>query len=386
MPGFVMYYRRPLNSFSAVYSPFESKRFMMMTMGGYWPVIQKLPDGNLGVVTRDSDFHVGQRGRLVFLKSNDGGESWSHAKVVTSGGLDNRNPAFGITKDGEFLVAYIENDRYEDGLNNQRGNRGKGIVPIRITRSTDGGDSWETGIPMVGQGKEAWSGADLVAGPEAYNGSSPFGKMLTSSDGTIFMTYYHTVRSETEEWQEAVFMIKSKDGGHSWVDPVTIAEGFNETSLCDLGSGRIIAVMRESGAGQPGQLGHRDEQATWQSDSFDDGNTWSVPRQITGYMEHPADIVRLNNGKVLLTYGRRSGPFGIQAVLSEDGGETWRDDRKLLLVADGGQDQGYPSTVQRDDGMIVTVYYSSDLKILGMPSARPIGIHGASLIYNLEHI
>ncbi len=97
-----MYYRRPIHCLSGVYRPLPTQRFVMMTMGGYWPVIQKMHNGNLGVVTRDDDFHIGERGRLVFVHSPDGGESWSHAAVIAGEGSDNRNPAFGVTCTGLY--------------------------------------------------------------------------------------------------------------------------------------------------------------------------------------------------------------------------------------------------------------------------------------------
>ena len=55
-----MYFRRPLHNLSGVLRPLPTQRYIMMTMGGYWPVIDKLHNGHLGVVTRDSDFHVGE--------------------------------------------------------------------------------------------------------------------------------------------------------------------------------------------------------------------------------------------------------------------------------------------------------------------------------------
>ena len=45
--------------------------------------------------------------------------------------------------------------------------------------------------------------------------------------------------------------------------------------------------------------------------------------------------------------------------LSRDGGRTWG--REIHLRDDGGgRDVGYPRTVQRPDGKIVTVYYFHD--------------------------
>ena len=78
-------------------------------------------------------------------------------------------------------------------------------------------------------------------------------------------------------------------------------------------------------------------------------------------------------------------PFGIQGMVSHDDGKSWDESNKLLLVADAGIDQGYPSTTQRDDGTLVTVYYSSELD-LRQKKPRPeiLGIHGAAVLYRPE--
>jgi len=385
--GDTMYFKRELPIASGVFRPLETRRFVMITMGGYWPVLQKLPDGHLGVVTRDGDFHIGERGRLVFLTSPDGGESWSHATVVAARGPDNRNPAFGVATDGTLLAAYVVMDRYVDGIWDMGRGRGAGLMPVYIARSEDGGATWARGKPMVGQGQEKWSGAEKIGDARSYNGSSPFGKMITLEDGTILLSYCHSLRfAADEEWIEAAFVIRSHDGGRTWVDAATVAEGFNETSLCDLGGGRLIAVMRAARIGKIGQPGHRDEEATWQAESDDGGYTWGEPQPITGAREHPADIIRLQDGRLLLTYGRRLPPFGIQGMLSRDDGKTWDESNRIMLLGDAGTDQGYPSTVQRDDGTIVTVYYSSELHVPRRPRPEVLGVHGAAVLYRPEDI
>jgi len=52
-------------------------RYLITSLGGYFPVMQKLADGSVAVVARDGDLHIGQRGRLIVVTSSDGGESWS---------------------------------------------------------------------------------------------------------------------------------------------------------------------------------------------------------------------------------------------------------------------------------------------------------------------
>ncbi len=53
-----MSYRRPIHCLSGVYRPLPTQRFVMMTMGGYWPVIQKMHNGNQGSDNRNPAFGV----------------------------------------------------------------------------------------------------------------------------------------------------------------------------------------------------------------------------------------------------------------------------------------------------------------------------------------
>ena len=354
-----MYYRRQLPIMSGVYRPLETRRFVMMTMGGFWPVIQTLPNGHLGVVTRDGAFHIGERGRLVFVTSPDGGESWSHAGVISAVGQDNRNPAFGVAADGTLLAAFIK-ARYVDG---EYDSTTPGEYPLFISRSRDCGATW-TGAEIV----QLPGGGRLEVG-------SPFGKMLKLPDGTMLLPYHFGPTTG------AAWLIRSRDNGRTWVDPVRIAEGpiaYTEPALCHLGDGRLLVILRALHMGQTG---------LWQSDSADNGYTWSEPRSITGSDEHPGDVIRLHDGRLLLTYGRRVPPYGIQGLVSHDDGKTWDESNKILLVGDaGGADTGYPSSIQRDNGAIVTVYYSSVLHVSRRPRPEILGYHGAAVIYRPEDL
>jgi hypothetical protein len=74
---------------------------------------------------------------------------------------------------------------------------------------------------------------------------------------------------------------------------------------------------------------------------------------------NPPHLLRLVDGRLCLTYGQRAKPFGIYARLSSDAGQTWST--PIPLRADGGgRDLGYPRSVQRPDGKVVTVYYFWD--------------------------
>lgn len=93
-------------------------------------------------------------------------------------------------------------------------------------------------------------------------------------------------------------------------------------------------------------------------------------------MQHPAHLLNLADGRILLSYGQRGKhPHfkGIGYRLSADGGHTWSEPAILLeslhpanlpyphsvpptvLHSNGG----YPSCVQIEDGRMVTAWYSS---------------------------
>ena len=57
-----------------------------------------------------------------------------------------------------------------------------------------------------------------------------------------------------------------------------------------------------------------------------------------------------------MTYGHRRAPFGNQARLSADQGRTWSE--PMIISGDGASgDLGYPSTIEFDDGSLLTVWY-----------------------------
>jgi hypothetical protein len=78
---------------------------------------------------------------------------------------------------------------------------------------------------------------------------------------------------------------------------------------------------------------------------------------VTVGAQHPAHLLLLKDGRVLLTYGiRNRGLYGVGARISADDGESWGPPG-LLVDLHGATDGGYPSSVQAIDGTIVTAYY-----------------------------
>lgn len=148
---------------------------------------------------------------------------------------------------------------------------------------------------------------------------------------------------------------RTADGGKSWEMVSWIAPE-------QTGYAIMPSTVRLSGQGLLTTIRYREPNngKSWIDGyySSDNGQSWSsrnrpVPDTGEG---NPPSLIRLQDGRLCLTWGQRKSPFGIRAKLSGDEGRTWSDD--YVLRADGkSRDVGYPRTVQRPDGKLVVVYY-----------------------------
>lgn len=160
-----------------------------------------------------------------------------------------------------------------------------------------------------------------------------------------------------------VFCARTQDGGRhfdlrSWVVRVDDGYAIMPSSVLIADQTLRSAIRRRRGSGETGS-----------ADSFielygseDMGRTWRLigrPVPDTGQGGNPPALTRLRDGRLVITYGCRAAPFGIRARVSADGGITWGEE--MILRSDAGNhDIGYPRTVERPDGSLVTVYYFND--------------------------
>jgi len=157
-----------------------------------------------------------------------------------------------------------------------------------------------------------------------------------------------------------VFMARTVDAGKtfkfvSWVGTSPTDHMIMPSSV-RLDANTILTAIRCNVAAGDFERVH-----TWIDlyESTDNGTSFHYlnrPVPYAGSGGNPPAMIKLQDGRVCLTYGYRAVPFGIQARLSEDGGKTWGE--VIYLRQDGGgTDLGYPRTIQRQDGTIVTAYY-----------------------------
>jgi hypothetical protein len=206
-----------------------------------------------------------------------------------------------------------------------------------VIRSTDGGRTWspriDAGVGSPHGPIQLDSGRLLFAGNRAVlgvpgRGSSPYearlGVGFSDDDGL------------TWGWLSDIPAMK----GHTHAD-------YHEPHLVQAEDGRIVVHIRNHG-----EL-HRHE--ILQTVSRDGGESWE-PVQALGRVGYPQHLVRLRHGRLLCTYGYRREPRGIRAVVSDDHADTWSE--PVVLTDDAvNADIGYPSTVELEDGRLLTHWY-----------------------------
>lgn len=320
-----------------------------------WPTIARRRNGQLLVAwSGGRDGHVCPFGRVEIMASNDDGASWSWPQTLLDSPIDDRDSGVIETAKGSILVTTFTSLAYERHLKTaharKSGDKGAwsaeklaawDAAHDRLTaeerqaelgqwviRSTDGGITWSGRIPTV----------------------------LNSPHGPIQIQDGRLLYPGKELWTEKkrVGVCESSDDGQTWkwLSEIPAREGddpaqYHELHGVEAANGRIIVHIRNHNKNSAGE--------TLQTESADGGKSWSEPRAI-GVWGLPSHLLRLRDGRLLMTYGHRRDPLGNQARLSEDHGGTWSE--AMILSGDGvSADLGYPSTVELGDDTLLTVWY-----------------------------
>ncbi len=305
---------------------------LVATDAGLWPQIQITPDGTLLALGYNAPAHTTLPADVECWASSDGGKTWAKRGIAASRPNAEANYchwASGVIAKDELLVIASGMDDAANAKEQRKPN------DVRVFRSADEGATWNTDgtfpLRMPGELKPY-----------------PFGSIVQGTDGQLRTLVYTS--DEQSNNAEAAWIVISSDRGQSWGDVRKLADGINESVLLPLPGKEWLCVARTSNKPAP-----EHGQELRQFRSLDDGTTWTDEGLIAGYHKHPPHLLRLADGRILLTYGnRRDG--SIEARLSGNDGQTWGITHTLYTTGPG--DMGYPSTAQLPDGKLVTVFYA----------------------------
>jgi Neuraminidase (sialidase) len=318
-----------------------------------WPTLARRKNGQLLLVCSGGrEAHVCPFGRVELMTSDDEGKTWTWPRVLLDSSIDDRDAGVVETAKGSILVttftslAYTERawpaerkEAWQAAHSRLTEEQRKKDLGVWMIRSTDGGLTWS-------------SRYDCLV-------NSPHGPILLG-DGTLLYAGKELWKKERSNG-----VCVSTDDGESWkwLAEVPTRAGdrnseYHELHAVETAKGTIVLHLRNHNK--------TNERETLQCESSDGGKTWSEPHPI-GVWGLPSHLLRLKDDRLLMSYGYRRKPYGVQARISEDHGKTWSE--AMAISEDGiGGDLGYPSTVQLKDGSLLTAWY----EVMREPRGRSV--------------
>ena len=314
-----------------------------------WPTLARRRNGQLLLVCSGGrESHVCPFGQVELMRSDDDGKTWTFPRVLLDLAIDDRDTGILETTRGTLLATTFSSLAYEYQFNNGNINKWDAARQARwrgahnrisaaerkaqlgtwMLRSTDGGVTWST----------------------------PYDSIVNSPHGPIQLADGRQLYAGKDLWKSGqwIGVCESTDDGRSWKKLAQIPTRagddpgeYHELHAVEATNGTIVVQIRNNNPA------NRSE--TLQTESPDGGKTWSVPHPISVW-GLPSHLLRLRDGRLLMSYGYRRKPFGNQVRISTDHGKTWGE--PVTISGDGANgDLGYPSTVELQDGTLLTAWY-----------------------------
>jgi hypothetical protein len=299
--------------------------------------------------------------RALIARSRDRGRTWDDAWFAPNFDWHGCEcPAIGCLADGTVLLTQHRYRWYPIGLAKKRHAEGERLaIWLSMPNWTYDYDAtdWDRVI-------RPWArGCDGLYAHFSRDGAETFEETVEINCKPYHPGYTRTpVRALADgrlgyalyephfEPESRAYFVTSDDGGRTWATAGLIdgtrGRKFSEPDFVEVADGELLCILRQTA-----------EHRLSTSRSNDGGATWTEP-EPTAIDGLPGHLVRLDDGRLLCSYGRRKDPFGIRMSLSNDGGRTWRTDEEVVVRDDlESGNLGYPTAIEYEPGRLFVAYY-----------------------------
>lgn len=315
-----------------------------------WPTATRLKNGKIAVGASGLRLgHVCPFGKALISFSENEGESYSAPTPAIDTPLDDRDVGLCPFGESGLLVTSFNNNREAQRLwlsESKRSDEVKNLISRRIEQISNEDEKKYLGSTFTISYDNGKTFGEIYKSPI----TSPHGP-IELKDGTII--WVGTRFTTTSEYQPIEAYRVNLDGSMQKLGEIESIEEKGQSKMScepyavELSGGTIICHIR---------VEHNF--TTYQSVSKDGGKSWSKPvKLLSDFGGAPCHILKHSSGALISTYGYRSEPFSIKAMISFDGGKSWDTDNVIATKDTFDWDLGYPSTVELPDGSLLTVFY-----------------------------
>ena len=272
------------------------------------------------------------------VRSNDEGRTWRATELSLPG--FSLFIAFAVLPDDTLLALYEP--------------VGSSHRAVWCARSSDGGDTWRARRLRLDLGAHRF-----VGGKDA--------NIVVRGDGALVVPLRLWDSESAKGSDEALaHAFVSDDAGRTWQRRGVIAEGVRHVRMTQTKTGSLLACSYDANV-----------KRVVLSESTDAAKTWTPPRTMELSESGPADLTRLADGTLILSWLFQYNPEfevrtrGVRAVVSRDGGKTWADDLYIVAQWGPGGYGGYlPGHLAMDGGDLLTARVTKSGSGLRMQAVR----------------
>jgi len=317
------------------------------------PSIAILSDGTI-LVSYIRNYYIDRipKGeRMELVRSTDGGNTWSDPIRITRSEHNDREGYLIRFPDDRLLLCYMRVMAHTDPKRPWQG-------PY-LCESIDGGLTWS----------DSWQIDISRFCPNGPFGAGDRGHVVLP-DGTLLL-FVSTYEDPPVPYN---YVMISRDRGRTFPEYYMVSDQSGDSSFALCPDGTVAGALRINGDNFPYRDAHPELRVKSEGVHFmaavrsmDQGKTWSKATPLTGYNEIPGHLLCLKDGRLLLSFGVRHYPLGIQAILSSRDRMTWDTENRIMLAWHGGMHRlshgycrhtvGHPFTAQLPDGKLLTAYY-----------------------------
>jgi hypothetical protein len=259
------------------------------------------------------------RSALRFIRSADSGRTWSEPRTVNDGNEFGSHNFHALTAapDGSLLATWLDARQGKSG--------------VWMSRSTDGGKTWESNRPIYSDPTCPCCRTSVAV----------------AGDGSIYVAWRAILPGDIRD----VVVTRSSDGGRTWRAPVRVRSDDWVYPGCPH-AGPSLEVDAAGGVHVAWWTGKEGEAGVYYARSTDGGNRFTAQPIATGERARPAHVqLAVAGERVYLAWD--DGLGDIPRVLlrrSGDGGESFRREE---LLSEPGVAASFPVLALQGDSVAV---------------------------------